>query len=195
MPILGILDSAKTGRLSTNAFESIATASANGGGSFSFTSIPQTFTHLQLRVSMASTRGDNLDGTSTTINGVGTGTPYFGHGWYGEQYNGGSQAISGYNGGGGSGNNASIIPTYITGNNNAGIPTTYTWDFLNYTSTSRMKTYCMYNGGMTSASYQSSVSGMRINTFTSLNAITSIQFSMDYGGTYTNTTVALYGVK
>ena len=52
MPILGILASAITGNLVTNSYESIATVTVGGGGSssISFSSIPSTFTHLQIRL-------------------------------------------------------------------------------------------------------------------------------------------------
>ncbi len=51
MPILGILASAITGNLVTNSYESIATVTVGSGGQATaeFTSIPGTYTHLQLR--------------------------------------------------------------------------------------------------------------------------------------------------
>jgi hypothetical protein len=56
MPILGVLDSAQTGNLVTGSYESIATFTG-GAGSFTFSSIPQTYTHLQLRVYANNTNG------------------------------------------------------------------------------------------------------------------------------------------
>jgi hypothetical protein len=54
MPILGILASAITGNLVTTSYESIATVSVGSGGSstITFSSIPSTFAHLQLRAIM-----------------------------------------------------------------------------------------------------------------------------------------------
>ena len=50
-PIPGIVASQITGHLSTNSFESIATVTVGLGGqsSISFTSIPSTYKHLQIR--------------------------------------------------------------------------------------------------------------------------------------------------
>ena len=50
-PILGIIASQITGHLSTNSFESIATVTIGSGGSATatFSSIPSTFKHLQIR--------------------------------------------------------------------------------------------------------------------------------------------------
>ena len=51
MPILGVIASQITGHLSTNSFESIQTVTVGSGGqsSISFSSIPSTYKHLQLR--------------------------------------------------------------------------------------------------------------------------------------------------
>jgi hypothetical protein len=51
MPILGIVASAKTGNLATNSYESIQTVTVGSGGAstISFTSIPSTYEHLQIR--------------------------------------------------------------------------------------------------------------------------------------------------
>jgi hypothetical protein len=51
MPIIGIIDSAKTGNIDTNSFFSIATVVASGSSpTLSLTSIPATYQHLQVRV-------------------------------------------------------------------------------------------------------------------------------------------------
>ena len=51
MPILGILASAISGNLVTTAYESIATVTVGSGGqsSVTFSSIPSTYKHLQIR--------------------------------------------------------------------------------------------------------------------------------------------------
>ena len=52
MPILGLLASAISGNLfaPSGAYDSIATASGTGSSAtISFTSIPSTYTHLQIR--------------------------------------------------------------------------------------------------------------------------------------------------
>jgi len=51
MPILGVLDSAKSGNLFANSFESISTVVSNGSSAtLSLTSIPNTYQHLQIRI-------------------------------------------------------------------------------------------------------------------------------------------------
>jgi hypothetical protein len=50
MPILGIIDSAKGGNLVSPAYDSIASFTGGGNATISFTSIPQTYKHLELRV-------------------------------------------------------------------------------------------------------------------------------------------------
>jgi hypothetical protein len=74
-PILGILASANYPR-STNSYESIATVnlSSAGASSISFTSIPSTYQHLQLRLLL---RGDSSAGFGNAVlmrfNGSSTG--------------------------------------------------------------------------------------------------------------------------
>jgi hypothetical protein len=50
MPILGVIDSAKSGNLVSPAYDSIASFTGGGNATISFTSIPQTYKHLELRV-------------------------------------------------------------------------------------------------------------------------------------------------
>jgi hypothetical protein len=62
MPILGILASAITGNLVTSSYESIATATiTTATPTISFTSIPSTYTHLQIR-------GITRDARSVNVN-------------------------------------------------------------------------------------------------------------------------------
>ena len=60
MPILGVIASQNYPRV-TNSYESIATVSVGSGGtsSISFTSIPSTFTHLQIRCTALLSASDN----------------------------------------------------------------------------------------------------------------------------------------
>lgn len=56
MPNLGIIASSTQQGLATNSFESIATATPSGG-TVTFTSIPQTYKHLQLSIMAVSSGG------------------------------------------------------------------------------------------------------------------------------------------
>jgi hypothetical protein len=53
-PILGIIASSISGSISSSSYESIATITT-GTGNFSFTSIPSTYKHLQLRINFLTT--------------------------------------------------------------------------------------------------------------------------------------------
>jgi hypothetical protein len=61
-PILGIMASQISGHLETGAFESIATVTVGGGGSstITFSSIPQTYQHLQIRMMAKDNRSANF---------------------------------------------------------------------------------------------------------------------------------------
>ncbi len=78
MPILGIIASSKFGDVGD--YESIATVSVGSGGSssISFTSIPATYTHLQVRGIVRSNRADTGDDIKINFNGVTT-TSYSSH--------------------------------------------------------------------------------------------------------------------
>lgn len=62
-PILkGVVASQITGRLSTNSFESIASATGGTGiDTITFNNIPATYKHLEIRYSARSAGGTNLD--------------------------------------------------------------------------------------------------------------------------------------
>lgn len=71
MPILGIIASSITGNLATNSYESIATATVGSGGivSVTFSSIPATYTHLQIRgFAQASTTNQQYNNVRLELN-------------------------------------------------------------------------------------------------------------------------------
>jgi hypothetical protein len=78
MPILGIIASSTL--VAAGDFESIATVSVGGGGAANveFTSIPATFTHLQIRGIARSNRSANLDTLQVRFNSD-TGNNYARH--------------------------------------------------------------------------------------------------------------------
>lgn len=82
-PILGIW--ASQGR-NLGDFESIATVTVGAGGSSSitFSSIPSTYKHLQLRYIVRSDRAVSLDSIDARFNGVGTTVSTSYHGLYGD---------------------------------------------------------------------------------------------------------------
>ena len=61
MPILGVISSGISGHLETNSFKSIATVTVGSPqATISFTSIPSTFKHLQIRYIGRSTTANNF---------------------------------------------------------------------------------------------------------------------------------------
>jgi len=71
MPILGITASSISGSVAGGSYESISTVTVGSGGtsSISFTSIPATYTHLQLRMLGKTSSSDNGSGISIQLNG------------------------------------------------------------------------------------------------------------------------------
>jgi hypothetical protein len=177
MPILGI--TASSILKVTSSYESIATVTVGSGGaaSVTFSSIPQTFTHLQVRAYQKTTGAGDL---TFTLNGD-TGANYSRHYLYGT----GSGLPS-------SGGTANESAGYI------GYSSTGTYfqvsviDFLDYTSTVKTKSVRSIVGA------DANGTGIVLLTsslwFATPAAITTISFARgaDFSQ-YTN--FALYGIK
>ena len=179
MPILGIIASQNYTRI-TSSYESIATTTVGSGGSatISFTSIPSTYKHLQIRVfAKAGVANGNLGIQFNSDTGAnyafhqiygtgaatgGTGTPNGTFGWA-------NQFLSTPN------FSASII------------------DIVDYTSTSKNKTVKSFNGVEENGSgYVQLRSSLWANT----SAITSISlFNTDSSSFQQYSSFALYGIK
>lgn len=134
--LLGIVASQITGRLSTNSYESIATVTVGAGGSstVTFSSIPSTFKHLQVRY-IAQTNRATYGVESFKINvgngSIDTGSNYTRHVLIGD----GSSASA----------TADVSQTRWEGSNDFGTTTGGTFgvgviDFLDYANTSKYKT-------------------------------------------------------
>lgn len=169
---------------STNSYESIATVTVGSGGSstITFSSIPNTYKHLQVRINWYGATGDQS--LLTTLNNVTTGNLYALHSLEGN----GSSASAGastsrnnfeafYDG-----NNAGS-----TTNNKVGI-----LDLLDYTNTNKNKTIRLlwgadYNGAGKVA--------LASSLFASTNAITQLDFKPFSTSFAQHTKFALYGIK
>ena len=181
-PILGIYASQISGHLfaPSGAYDSIATATASGSSAvLSFTSIPQTYTHLQLRImggnsgyacdmQFNSDTGNNyschrLTGTGSAATAAGTanfGAIRFAQ-WSGLVYSG------------------SVVSATIM-------------DILDYANTNKYKTSRDLTGYDTnSVGYIDFESG----SWRSTAAITRIDLTMVTGNWVSGSTVALYGIK
>jgi hypothetical protein len=170
----------------TGNFTSIQTVTVGAGGSssISFSSIPSTYTHLQIRGISRSTYAGSGDGNSIQLNGD-SGNNYAYHLLIGN----GSAASAGAN--------TSYSSMYIgdtTGSTStAGMFGTFIVDLLDYTNTNKYKTIRTLNGndqnGSGSVRFVSglwqntaAVSSLTINSFNSAGFAQYSQF-------------ALYGVK
>jgi hypothetical protein len=183
-PILGILASANYQRV-TSSYESIATTTLGSAtATISFTSIPATYTHLQLRATL---RPDNTAGGAFTayakFNSDATTGNYVNHGLYGN------------------GASASSFRDQVTGGGvwagyGPRVATTFgvaVMDILDYANTSKYKTVRMLSGDDRNGSGDIIlISGLWMST----SAINRIDLTVEGGGNFaTYTQYALYGIK
>jgi hypothetical protein len=194
MPILGIIDSAKTGNISTTAFNSIQTITVGSTPQsfIEFTAIPSTYTHLQIRVLHRGSYAQGYDNLKLEFNGD-TGPNYFGHLMgFGdgvvnpaESYNYiTSPNINNASMGWGAGASAA--------SNTFGVLIT---DIVNYKSTTKRKTFKTLSGAAANGS-TNYIAGMQTYAWNSLDPITSIKIYSGYGGTILqHSQYALYGIN
>lgn len=185
-PILGIYASQMSGHLwPASSYESISTVNG-GGSSVSFTSIPSTYSHLQLRVLTTSTRASNEQDYYRVRFNSDTGTNYAAH------------VLEGYGTGAGSfATTTTASPyTFIAGGGTAGTNVfgAAVIDILDYANTNKYKTTRAISGidTNTNASRVWLSSSVWLNS----SAISSLTISSVYGGTISSTSsFALYGIK
>jgi len=166
------------------SFESIATANPGNNQSVTFSSIPQTFAHLQLRCSIKGNDAGTIDTWFLRLNGLAPGSGYRGH-----FIRGGagaptalttSDSYMNLGNPGGNGNDSRVFGSFIV-------------DILDYTNTNKYKTLRNFGGFETSSIGRVFFSSGFLVTSTS--AITQIDLSGLSGGLMNGTTIALYGIK
>jgi hypothetical protein len=187
-PILkGVVASGISGRLSNNSFESIATVTVGSGGTATatFTSIPQTYKHLQIRCIGRTNRAATSDAAKIRFNSD-SGSNYAYHAMYGYR--------SGY----GSSGATPITEMYqdrFAGNSAlANVFGSAVIDILDYTSTSKLKTLRGTGGYDDNTNGEiHTVSGLWL---TSGSAVTRIDISPNVGTLWNQySSFALYGIK
>jgi len=181
MPIPGIVASGKLGHLSTNNFTSLQTVTVGSGGasSISFSSIPSTYTHLQIRWTAIDSyaSGDSL---YMQFNGD-TGSNYVQHALYGN----GSSAVGAYT--------AATTGMPIGYSNTSSYPFVGVSDIFDYTSVNKNKTVRTLDGQDANGSgYVFLHSGLWFNTPQAVNSI-KLYFGSGTFAQYSQ--FALYGVK
>ena len=177
MPILGIFASSVPA--AAGDYESIATTTlSTTTATVTFSSIPSTYTHLQLRGLVRTNRASSIDSLDLRINGS---SPTKYHELRG---NGSSASAS-------SGNVANgIIPGGNAGSNVFGV---FVADILDYTDTNKNKTIrtlCGYDdNGSGEIDFTSSFNN-------STSAVTSLEIGVGTGNSFVQYShFALYGIK
>jgi hypothetical protein len=184
MPILGIMASAISGNL--NSYESIATTTVGSGGSatVTFSSIPSTYKHLQLRIMAKTDRALDRDPITVKFNSD-SGSNYAEH------------TLSGNGSSASAGAGSSLTSTTIyraTGNTGAtNIFGVIVYDLLDYANTNKYKTG-RYLGG-----YDANGAGdiyLGSTLWRSTSAITTIALTPSIGTNFLqHSSFALYGIK
>jgi hypothetical protein len=188
-PILGIWASQNYPRV-TPSYESIQTVTVGGGGSatVSFTSIPSTFKHLQVRYLAQTNRGTyGTDNILIRLNSDTAGN-YSVHSITGD----GASVTAG------AGTSTTQFSSQATG---SGASTTYgagVMDLLEYANTNIYKTSRILSG----ADHNGTIAGyggqilFSSGGWRSTSAVTTIQFRPEFGSAFTQySQFALYGIK
>jgi hypothetical protein len=189
MPILGIIASSRLAAVPTS-YESIATVTVGGGGSASasFTSIPATYTHLQLRwIGRASQANTGL-GVYMRINNN-TGSNYARH-----SLRGNGSAASAAN----SVSTTEISLGGVPGSSSpSGMFGAGIIDILDYTNTNKYKTIRSMQGTNQNTTADDNIFFVSGFMFANTNAVTQIDVVADSTGVgfVEYSQFALYGIK
>jgi hypothetical protein len=186
-PILGIF--ASQGRVAGNSYESIQTVTVGAGGqsSISFTSIPSTFTHLQIRAIIKDNRASTTSDNNFLRFNNDTTSNYNAHQIIGN----GSAASAGTTGT----DTAALYTTVPGASIGASIFNVTIVDILDYASTNKYKVLRSLNGydsngdgtvRFTSGLWMSTAAINRIDLLTNTGATSTIQQYSSF---------ALYGIK
>ena len=172
---------------STNSYESIATVTVGGGGSssISFTSIPSTYKHLQIRGIGRTTNSGTLGNPGINFNSDSNVNNYTMHILYGD----GSSA-SAFGGGAGTGTDTSITTGSSAGASIFGVAVI---DVLDYASTNKYKTVRSLTGADLNGS---GTIRLYSNLWVNTAAISSITLTPTASASYSQySQFALYGIK
>ena len=187
MPILGILASAITGNLVTNSYESIATVTVGSGGSanVTFSSIPSTYTHLQVRgIARSLEANTGVDVAYARFNSD-TGSNYS---WHQIAGNGSTANAD-------PGTSTSFMRAGFIALNNepANVFGSVVIDILDYKDTNKYKTIRVLSG----TEYNNSNGGVCFSSgsWRNTNAITAITLQPSGANFAQYTQFALYGIK
>jgi hypothetical protein len=191
MPILGIIASQISGHLfaPSGAYDSIATTTVGGGGaaSVTFSSIPATYTHLQVRyIARTSAAAPGGEGDLVIVYG----TPHAGNGYAHLLYGNGSTVTSTNSGGASFSQFASYTSSSTQTASAFGVGIL---DVLDYANTNKLKTWRTLGGWDANGSgLVTFASGLQNDT----SALTAITFATNSGNSFAQySQFALYGIR
>jgi hypothetical protein len=171
-------------------FESIATTTvgAGGTGTITFSSIPSTFKHLQIRaIGRSSNTSSTADNLSVSVNSDTTFTNYYSH-WLS-----GDGSTPGFGSFQGSGYNAYVGDLRNSSSSNTQIYSVIVLDILDYADSNKFKTFRLLNGRDQNGAGQVWLGS---SLWKSTSAITSLSFSIIGSFNFAEySSFALYGIK
>jgi hypothetical protein len=181
-PILGIYASSVSPNIFATSYESIATTTVGAGGTstITFSSIPSTYQHLQIRVAASASSIGNFRMTFNSD----TGSNYAWHQLYGT----GASALAGAG--------ASQTNMVVGYDNKANIsfPAAAIIDILDYANTNKYKTTRSLSG--TEQNTNDGLILFRSGLWMNTNAVSTITISLDATLTFNQySSFALYGIK
>jgi hypothetical protein len=187
-PILGIWASAQQSAANTS-YESIATVTVGSPVlSISFTSIPSTYQHLQIRGIGRSSNNAAFETFENTLVAFNSDTTNSNYAWHNLVGDGASATANGYT------SNRVLVNAAITGAALAsGIFGTFITDILDYANTSKYTTTRSLAGGDANGSGRLM---LQSNLWLNTAAITSITLTNSSGNNWAQySSFALYGIK
>ena len=185
-PLIGIIASSGGVAAATSAYESIATTTVGGGGasSVTFSSIPATYTHLQIRGIGRAANAATDENFILQFNGD-TGANYSLHNVYGTGAAVGANSAVSYT--------ASYFARVSGANSGANIFGVVVSDILDYANTNKYKTLRSLSGhDQNGSGYITLMSG----SWRSTSAVTSVTIKNESGSNISQySSFALYGIK
>ena len=190
MPIFGVTASSNMSTKLTDFYQIATTTLGSAQSNIEFTSIPATYTHLQLRCLLQTNRGTyGRDGVLMQFN-ADTGSNYSYHLLGGD----GSTAY----GGNGTSTSNMPLPEIMTSTAGANVFGVMIIDVLDYANTNKFKTTRTIGGGDHNGTIATLGGTVSLNSgnWRSTNAITSIKLTPSVGTNFSaNSSIQLYWVK
>jgi len=172
----------------STSYESISTVTVGSAtSSITFSSIPATYKHLQVRAILRNTRTSDRAGSPVMRFNGDTGTNYSWHRSYGD---GGSAGAD-------SGATQSLMYAIgmATDLNTAGLFGAAIWDILDYANTNKYKSVKVLAGMDNNRTSDTGSVGVTSGSWRNTNAITSITILPNVNDWAVGSTFALYGIK